>query len=305
MIWQPMLGDCRKPHDGDEGRKVISSMPQKMNVGCRWLGVAFYGAVFFAFAMDAPAEDFDVQANVRVYFESAYLSSGGSLTYTRPLAEQSASLLVQSRNKGRLSSSAWICSALNDQTDAKHRRAFYIYEGTLLYGYDVNVAEKVKLSTDVGILWDWLGGYESRQHTPLAWYARQYLHNPWVTPYWIGLGCLTPTTNGRMCFGLRKPFKPADSFTVTPYAETTWGDVNRFRSNYGNGPDHHFLGGAFMFAVAGVVAEWRFTENWYLWGRYRQYMLYNKQARGLIDESDLPTAKKSYPIFGLGLGCRF
>jgi len=284
---------------------VISCATQKINMGRRWLGVAVYGAVLVTFTSNVHAEEFDVHVNVRAYFESAYLSSGGSLTYTRPVAEQYASLTVQSRNYGRLSSSAWICSALNDQTDHKHRRAFYIYEGTLLYGYDVKLAETLKVSTDGGILWDWYGGYEEKPRTPIAWYARQYWHNPWVTPYWIGLGCVTPTTNGRMCFGLRKPFKPADSFTVTPYAETTWGDVNRFRSNYGKGPDHHFLGGSFMFAVMGVLTEWRFTESWYLWGRYRHYVLYNKQARELINARDVPMAKTTYPIFGLGLGCRF
>lgn len=198
-----------------------------------------------------------------------------------------------------------MCSALNDQTDDRHRRAFYIYEGTLLYGYDINLAETLKVSTDGGMLWDWFGGYEVTPRTPIAWYVRQYWYNPWVTPYWIALGCVTPTTNGRVCFGLRKPFWPLDSLIVAPYAETAWGDVNRFRSNYGEGPDHHFLGGSFMFAVVGIVTEWRFTENWYLWGRYRQYILYNRQARDLMDASDRPTAKKAYPIFGLGLGCRF
>jgi hypothetical protein len=34
-------------------------------------------------------------------------------------------------------------------------------------------------------------------------------------------------------------------------------------------------------------------------------MLVDPDARDIVDEIDSPTAKKTYPIFGLGIGFRF
>lgn len=85
----------------------------------------------------AAEKEFDVSFSARAYFESAYLSSGGGLTYTEPVAEQYAVLTAHLRDYGRVWIDAWICSALNDQADHIHRRYGYICEDTPILGLGV------------------------------------------------------------------------------------------------------------------------------------------------------------------------
>lgn len=249
---------------------------------------------------------FDVSFDGRAYFESAYLSSGGSLSYTEPVAEQYGVLTAQLWDYGRLHFDAWFCSALNGQHDDSHRRAYYICEDTLMYGYDLALAKDVTLSTTGGVLWDFLWGYKEPQDFPVFWYGYQYLRNPYVTPYWNGLGEIDTVTRARVRFGVNHAFSLPKSIVLTPFVEGTWGDPDRFESNYGAQPENdRLLGGAMMFATFGLSVEWRFADHFYAWGRYRQYILVDSQARDLVASKDTPTAETDFPIFGLGLGCRF
>lgn len=256
-------------------------------------------------ATAAEARDFSIDFDARAYFESAYLSSGGVLSYTEPVAEQYAFLKTHFWDYGWLRFDAWVCSALNDQTDSVHRRYAYICEDTLMYGYDWAFADRMKLTTSAGVLWDFLFGYEKETDFPIFWYADQYLHNPYLTPYWNGLGNTEGKGKVRLRVGVQHQFLPFESLTITPFAETTWGDKARFEANYGEEPENEFLGGAIMFATFGISAEWRFWEHWYVWGRYRQYLILDSQAWDLVENKDSPTAKTAFPIFGPGVGCRF
>jgi len=247
----------------------------------------------------------EVSGWARAYFESAYLSSGGSLTYTKPVAEQYGAMWLSLGDYGSIGVDAWLCSALNDQTDHLHRRAFYICEDTVLYRYDWRFSEEVVLSTSAGPLWDFLFGYKVPTTCPTYWYVSQYLDNPYVVPYMTALGKVDRETRARVRVGLRRPFRIMESVSVSPFVDATWGDEARFISNYGAEPNQGFLGGAVMFTTFGLIAEWRFAEHFFLWGRYRQYILIDSYARELVSKKDSPTAKVDCPIFGLGLGCSF
>ena len=119
-----------------------------------------------AFAEEAEEErwlslPFSVSGGARAYFESAYLSSSGTLSYTKPVAEQVAWINADLGDYGYIIVDAWLCSALNGQTDHIHRRAFYCFEGTARYGYNLKFTDDIGLDTNGGLLWDWLGGYEA------------------------------------------------------------------------------------------------------------------------------------------------
>lgn len=250
-------------------------------------------------------EDYRIGASARAYFESAYLSSGGSLSYTEPVAEQIAAVTGYLGPYGRVFTDMWLCSVLNAQTDGVHRRAFYCYEGTVQYGYVFSPSDGLNVDTYGGLLWDWLGGYAERQDTPFAWIVTQYWRNAYLTPYWSGLGCFHPTQKSRVRLGLQHPLDLVETLTLTPFAEMTWGDSARFRSNFGEAPENEFCGGAFMFSTFGFLTEWRFAENWYFWGRYRQYILVDSQAWDLTVAKKTDRAEPYFPIFGIGIGCRF
>ena len=251
------------------------------------------------------AEAIQLHGGARAYFESAYQSSSGRISYTKPVAEQWGFLSVEHEDYGQLATDFWLGSALNDQTDSSHRRAFYCYEGTLTYGNSLHIADDVKISAWGGSIWDWLGGYKSRVGTPAGWITEFKLDNPFATPYINALGFFTGTAWTRIRFGLRRTFRPFDSFAVIPFADTTWGDGDRFQFNYGEVTDRPFLRGSMMFVNVGLIAEWTFYENFYLWGRFKQYVLIDDQARRLMRKSDAPTARTELSMFGLGVGFRF
>jgi len=246
-----------------------------------------------------------VSVGALVYFETAYLSSSGTLSYTKPVAEQVAWLNLGLGDFGYLLTDGWLCSVLNGQTDHVHRRAFYCYEGTVRYGYVMRFAETMKLDTNAGLLWDWLGGYEVHPGTPLAVIAVQHFRNPVLTPYWNLLHRFDDNRYVRIRTGVEHPFEPVDSVKLTPFVEAIWGDPARYRRIYGESPSCRFLNGAYMTGVVGLLADWRFADNWYVWGRFRQFMTVNPVARSLAQKKDTIVHHTDYSIYGIGIGCRF
>ena len=262
-------------------------------------------ALSVAVLQAAESRPLAVDAGGRVYLESAYCSTSGRITYTKPVAEQTAYIAFRTRDFGRLTVDAWFCSALNDQTDHVHRRAFYIYEGTALYGYDIALTDDMTLVSDAGGLWDLLYGYRTSQQTPVAWYSKHTLKTPYVSPYVSGLGVITPGHSLRFRLGLNQLYRPFRWLRVTPFAETIWADRSRFKNHYGVDPENVFAGGCFMMAAFGFVAEWALDDNWYVWGRFREMVALDQTARDVVDESSSETMVKDLAMFGLGIGCRF
>ncbi len=248
---------------------------------------------------------FPVSVGARAYFESAYFSSSGTLSYTKPVAEQVAWLTANFGDFGYFTADGWLCSILNGQTDHVHRRAFYCFEGTARYGYALRFTDNLCLDTNGGLLWDWLGGYEKHPGTPLAIYAMQHFRNPIVTPYWNLLHRFDENRYVRIRTGFERSFRPIESLKVTPHIEAIWGDPSRYKRIYGESPSYCFLNGAYMVGVTGLIAEWSFTEHWYLWFRFRQFITVNPAARSLAKRRDTIVHHTDYSIYGLGVGCRF
>lgn len=258
---------------------------------------------------EIPYEEFwfpvTVSVGARAYFESAYMSSSGTLSYTKPVAEQVAWVNANLKDFGYVVMDGWLCSVLNGQTDSIHRRAFYCYEGTARYGYVLGFTDNIRLDTNGGLLWDWLGGYENHPGTPLAIIAMQYLRNPIITPYWNLLHRFDDNRYVRIRCGVEQPFKPLESLTLRPYVESIWGDASRYRRIYGDSPSYCFLNGAYMVGVVGLLVEWNITEHWYLWGRFRQFLTVNPAARSLAHQRDTIVHHTDYSIYGIGVGCHF
>lgn len=250
-----------------------------------------------------------VNGGARAYFESAYMSSTGSFGITRPVAEQYADLNLLTDDFGKLRVDMWVISDLTGQQIDVHQRAFYCWEGTLTYGWEqpLDREERVILDTNGGLLWDWLNGYRSTEVTPVCWYAFQSLRNPWIIPYWNGLGALHNAggTWTRVRVGLQHDWKPVESVTLSPFVDATWGSPNRFLKNYGDDVGDSFLGGSMMFGAAGVIGRWYLSKQFYLWSRCRMMMVLDPRARRLMDDKPGPAGRTEYPFFGLGAGVRF
>ena len=271
---------------------VLSAMLARAEGDDSWIELPFPGKL---------------SVGVRAYFESAYLSSFGTLSYTKSVAEQVVWLYASLGDFGYLTTDGWLCSALNGETDHIHRRPFYCYEGTVRYGYAWRFTEEgdYVLDTSGGLLWDWLGGYKSHPGTPLAITVTQRFRNPWLTPYGNLLHRFDENQYARISTGVEHPFKPIASVVLTPYVESIWGDAARYRMAYGESPSYCFLNGAYMVGVAGLLAEWKFLEHWYMWGRFRQFATVNPAARGLAHRRATMIHHTDRSIYGIGVGCRF
>ena len=107
-------------------------MPHYAKLLASWLVLLSFAPTF----AEEPEEErwflpfqfpFPVSFGARAYFESAYFSSSGTLSYTKPVAEQVAWLTARLGDFGYITADGWLCSILNSQTDHIHRRAFYCY----------------------------------------------------------------------------------------------------------------------------------------------------------------------------------
>ncbi len=240
-------------------------------------------------------------------FESAYLSSSGTLCDTRPTSLQNLDWALRFGDYGRLYGYGCFLSMLHDKQHEMHRPAFNEFEGGLFYGYDWKLSEDFTFFNGAGGVWNPLFGYRDEYRDTLWEYRYfQSLENPYLTPYWDILGLLSPKPSwARIRMGVRRKFALLDSLSLTPSFETVWGDCDRFFARYGENPNHEFLGGAFITTTAGLLLEWRATERFSIWLRIRQFDTVNRQARRREREKTSYWAKTDRAIFTVGCGYDF
>lgn len=246
-----------------------------------------------------------VDGRVDARVETGYLSSSGVLLDTRPVAEQELDATLHLAEYGRLTACGWIISSLHGGRDHINRRAFYLFEATVGYGYDLTLSDSLDMVNEVGFVWDSPWGYKHYCQEEVGWWFRQSLENPIIVPYAETIGLFTPDRWLRISVGVRRSFPLGDSVAVTPFVETTWGDADRFCAYYGELPSHRFLGGAFMTMTPGIKVEWNFAENWIAWFRFREFITVDSQAREIVNGWHEYFEQNDAEIFTVGLSYFF
>ena len=236
---------------------------------------------------------------------SGYLSSGGTLGDTHPVATQCATWLYDFAEYGSLSGYLWTKSSLHNRQHEVHRAAFDQLETTVYYGKNWEIAKEVELRSKLGPLWNPLIGYEDRHYCDWGVHFVQSLENKVIVPYMNALWMVAPSPRSRIRFGVRKKFALGENWSVEPSIETVWMDNRRFQSRYGGIPQDRFLGGAFATMTTGLRITWRFDENWRIFARIRQYDIINSQSRRAVKKQAAYYAKCDYPVAGIGIECDF
>lgn len=268
----------------------------------RFFAACVLSAPLAAFAAQRSEPDLDVRISAIV--ESGYLSSSGWLVDTRPSCEQMAEETLWLGGCGRLTACEWVISALHGGRDEDHRRAFYLFEGTVGYGYDFTFSDSLDVVNEVGIVWDSPWGYKDYSQEEVGWWFRQSVENPILVPYIEAIGLFTPDRWLRVALGIRRGFRRGN-FTLTPSFETVWGDADRFYVCYGDVPSHRFLGGAFMTVTPGVRLDWAFTKDWNVWFRFREFITVDPQARQWVCSKKEYYIQNEAEIFTLGVSYVF
>ena len=239
-------------------------------------------------------------------FETAYLSSSGTLCDTRPTSLQNLDWAFHLGDYGRLYGYGAFLSMLHDKQHEMHRPAFNEFEGGVFYGYDWRLSDEVKFFNGAGGVWNPLFGYRNGYDDTL-WEFRyfQSLENPYLTPYWDTLTLIEPGQWTRLRFGVRRDFALCESVTLSAWVDGVWGCKRRFAARYGDEPEHRFMDGAIYSSMVGLQLSWHFAENWCIYAKVRQFDTLNHQARRAEKRKSSYYARRDVTIGTIGVAYEF
>ena len=239
-------------------------------------------------------------------FESAYLSSSGTLCDTRPTALQNLDWAVHFGDYGKLYGYGCFLSMMHDRQHELHRPAFNEFEGGAFYGYDWKITDDVTFFNGAGGVWNPLFGYRNGYDDTL-WEFRyfQSLQNPYLTPYWDTLTLIEPGQWTRLRFGVRRDFDLTDSLKFSAWIDGVWGDNRRYEARYGDRPEYQFFGGAFCTSTVGLQLTWRFAERWLVYAKIRQFDTLARRGRRAEKKKTDYWARRDIAIVTLGIACDF
>ena len=239
-------------------------------------------------------------------FESAYLSSSGTLCDTRPTALQNLDWAVHFGDYGKLYGYGCFLSMMHDRQHELHRPAFNEFEGGAFYGYDWKITDDVTFFNGAGGVWNPLFGYRNGYDDTL-WEFRyfQSLQNPYLTPYWDTLTLIEPGQWTRLRFGVRRDFDLTDSLKFSAWIDGVWGDNRRCEARYGDRPEYQFFGGAFCTSTVGLQLTWRFAERWLVYAKIRQFDTLDRRGRRAEKKKTDYWARRDIAIATLGIACDF
>ena len=268
--------------------------------------VIFCGLLAECIAVACLAEPLGFSGRLSSEFETAYLSTSGTLCDTRPTSLQNLDWTVLLGDYGKLYGYCAFLSMLHDKQHELHRPAFNEFEGGAFYGYDWKLSEDVTFFNGAGGVWNPLFGYRNGYDDTL-WEFRyfQSLENPYLTPYWDTLTLIEPGQWTRLRFGVRRDFELTETLTLSAWVDGVWGDKRRFKARYGDEPNHPFLGGAFCTTTVGLQLTWRFAENWLVYAKVRQLDTVNSQARRAEKRKTVYWARRDIAIGTIGVAYEF
>lgn len=257
-------------------------------------------------AVDCQAVPFGFNGRLSAEFESAYLSTSGTLCDTRPTALQNLDWSVHLGDYGRFYGYGCFLSMMHDRQHELHRPAFNEFEGGVFYGYDWKISENVTFFNGAGGVWNPLFGYRNGNDDTL-WEFRyfQSLDNLYLTPYWDALTLIQPRQWTRLRFGVRHDFALTETLTLSAWIDAVWGCKRRFGARYGDEPYHPFLGGAFCTTTVGLQLTWRFGERWMVYAKVRQFDTLNPQARRAEKRKSEYWARRDIAIGTIGVAYEF
>ena len=263
-------------------------------------------ALFSAFVCSAAQTEhvgLDGVADARV--ETGYIGPSGVLVDTRPVAEQQLDLTLRLAQYGRLTACGWLISELHGGRDSINRRAFFLFEGTVGYGYDFTLSDSLDFVNETGIVWDSPWGYKDFSKESVGWWLRNSIENPIVVPYAETIGLFEPDRWLVVTVGLRRAFSIWESLVLTPFVTVGWDDADLYYVSVGRTPSSRFLGGSFATMMPGVKVAWRLASSWVTWFRFKEYVVLDPLVRKLNDESTEYFVQNEASVFSIGISYEF
>lgn len=247
------------------------------------------------------ADAFRFSGYVKSDVASAYISTSGGLSDTRPVSTHTLGMRQNLGGFGFLDGYIWSISALHDKQRDKHGQLFYWLEGAAHYGYNLPLWEGTLLQTKAGPYCGLPLDYVHEHNPSLGLSVAQRFDNPYVIPYWGGIWLCEPSHKGRVKAGLVKGFELLDDLTLSVYFQPTWMDHRRYRARYGSAIEEKtIMGGAVAFILFGMQLDWKFSDDLRFYAAVSQYDVVNRQARDSIKSSGHYYDKCDWPLLKMG-----
>lgn len=208
---------------------------------------------------------------------------------------------------GRIGVRNWDVSSLTDRRADVHRHALYHTEFGLTWSYDLRIADRWKLASDLTRSWTLYRGFDdpSAEKTYHWWQIDQSLENPYLVPFYRLRRCFRPNDYLYFKIGLRRRFPLVANIYVTPSVFIEGGNARNYTRVFGSRAD----GGDWSAGVSSVSfrleAGWTITENLTLFGFVEQYEVTGGAARDANAASSYLCAHNDWTHGGVGVRMRF
>lgn len=239
---------------------------------------------------------------------SSYVSIG-KLMEDRPMQVTNVRAGYDAGDFGRFGIRNWDVSSLTDRRHDVHRHALYHFEFGPTWEYDLELAEKWKLRSDVTRSWTFYRGF-ARDHaasnrTYSWWQIDQALVNPYVVPFYRLRKCFHGNDYVYFKAGVRRRFPVWESLYLTPSVFAEGGSSRNYRRVIGMRTD----GARWHDGVSSVTFRlelgWSFSENFSAFAFVEQYEIVGQAARHATSASSNRCAHNDWTLGGFGCRLRF
>jgi hypothetical protein len=281
---------------------VLVKAPVLLSVSIAFLSLASSGS---ALEMDDFINPLTNAVSVSAYvqIDSAYISSGNSISDARQIIQQCVTLTKGFEEYGRLSAYIWQPSSLHGRNDESRRRAYYWMENGIYHAHSLRLNDIYSIYTRPLLFWGVPTGCRSERHSSFSTKFLQRFDNPWISPYYNFYGRLAPDSWWQISFGLMRDFKLMERLSLSPSLEFTYNDERRYKARYGMFPDSREDRWSSM--VLRVTLKWWLDEHWNVYLSLKDYETMGHDNREIVKRQTSYNARNHLTACSLGLGCTF
>jgi len=234
---------------------------------------------------------------------STYMSLG-KLLEDRPMQVTSVRAGFDAGDFGRFGIRNWDVNSLTDRRHDAHRHALYHFEFGPTWEYDIKLADKWMLQSDLTRSWTIYRGFEndSSNKSYHWWQIDQALANPYIVPFCRMRRCFRGNNYLYFKAGVRRRFTIWESLYATPSVFVEGGNGRNYKRVVGAHPDGKDWSGGVSSVTFRLELGWRFHECFSTFAFVEQYEIVGQAARHAISESSYRCAHNDWTHGGFG--CR-
>ena len=237
---------------------------------------------------------------------STYISIG-KIADDRPMQTMFARVGVDAGDFGRFGIRNWDVSSLTSRLRDVRRLPLWMTEFGPTWQYDLKFSEDWRLASDLTRSWTLCRGYVNDRYNATYhwWHLDQYLHNPYVVPFWSVRRGIRNSNYFYFKSGLLRRFPFLKDFYVTPSAFAEGGSSQNQRRVFGRrAGDKAWYDGVASVSFR-VELGWRISENFTGYAYVEQYEVVGGEARRTNADSPSRTAHNDWTYGGIGLRMMF